>query len=189
MQHASGGDCGRALQQGGDEPAVVIGEFGGFAGQKANRPARCRRLRSSAQCRITNSFLWFGRWILPSALCRPIPHNRVLSGKAPVPEFPPKCCSVVATAPPAFVQPGFVRVEDAGATIGMTPCRGMTGPQPTAYRPAFDADRPGDRFQRQTLLAQTGDFSEAGIAAFLGSMAKCGRWGWSAMVSADRLAL
>jgi hypothetical protein len=27
------------------------------------------------------------------------------------------------------------------------------------------------------------------IAIILGSMAKCGRWGWSAMVSADRLAL
>jgi hypothetical protein len=49
----------------------------------------------------------------------------------------------------------------------MTPCRGTTGFQPTAYRPAFDADRPGNCFQRQSLLAQTGDFSEAGIAAFL----------------------
>src|SRR4051812_40064845 len=84
-----GGDGGRALQQGSDEPAVVVAEFVGFAGQKANRPARCRRLRAPAQNRFTEVLLWFGRWILPSALCCPIPHNSVLPGKAPVPEFPP----------------------------------------------------------------------------------------------------
>jgi hypothetical protein len=38
---------------------------------------------------------------------------------------------------------------------------------------------------RPTLLTRV----RTGDAVPGGSMAKCGRWGWSAMVSADRLAL
>jgi hypothetical protein len=43
-------------------------------------------------------------------------------------------------------------------------------------------DQPGDVLVRQPV-------AQRALAVARGSKAKCGRWGWSAMVSADRLAL
>ena len=162
-----GGDGGGALQQRGDEPAVGVVERVGLTGQQANRPARRGRFGGLGCCRLASHVGRRGGRVLPPAPGRPRAHDARLTGKALRLQVAPQGGGVVTAGLPTLLQVRPVRVENAGAAVGVAPRRGLAGPQPPPHRLASEAESPGDRLQRQTLPAQARDLGEAGIAAFL----------------------